>query len=242
MLVGEIAQELSLPGIKKDDSESGVGQFPFPAEALAPYQTDVTVTVIKDNKDKYPFRIAVLDVFDTIRDVWTGGEGAGMSLREEFKGKSSEAVKKEILAEQLFPARGISKLERALVLLEAVAGMREAEPKRWQANYDYALAQTKARLAWMHEYNLALGNIRTEVLPPLDEKKGQDGYRLISTEKMKVKKEAKYAEEAKELYQKIIADFKGSPWAILAKRDRMLSLGLAWQPTSSGTVMPEPAP
>src|SRR6185312_3356160 len=193
------------------------------------YKADVPLTEIRANKEKYPFRIAVLEAYDTIRDVWNGGADS-KSIREEFTGKSTDAVKKEVLAEQRFPARGIAKLDGALVVLESVAAMRDAEPKRWQAHYDYALAQCKARLAWMHEYNLALGSIRTEVLPPLDEKKGQNGYRLISSEKMKVQTEAKFAAEAKELYEKIITDYKGSPWAIQAKRDKTFSLGLAWQP------------
>ena len=57
---------------------------------------------------------------------------------------------------------------------------------------------------------------------------------------MKVKKEAKYAEEAKELFDKIVIEYRGSPWAIQAKRDRTLSLGLAWQPFNSKAGAPEP--
>jgi len=237
--VGAIASELGLPSIKKDDGSSGIADFPFPAESLAPYKADVSLEEIKKDKNKYAFRNAVIDGFDTIRDVWTGsGE---MQLREELKEKSSDNLKKRVLDEQKFPALGIAKLERAIVILESVQGMRESEPKRWQAHYDYALAQCKARVSWLHEYNLALGNIRTEVLPPLDEKKGQDGYRLQASEKMKVKSEAKRAEEAKELYAKIMEDYKGSPWAILAKRDRTVSLGLQWVPATFGTIEPTAA-
>lgn len=235
--VAEIASELALPGIKSDDGESGIANFPFPAEALAPYKADVPISEIMANKDKYPLRVAVLDAYATIRDVWTKNGG---KIREVFTEKTSDAVKKAILAEQIFPAEAIPRLERAIVLLEAVEPMRAAEPKRWQAHYDYALAQCKARLAFMNEYDLALGNIRTEVLPPLDEKKGQNGYKLVSTEKMKVKKEAKSAEEAKEIFDKMATDFKGSPWAILAKRERTLSLGLAWQPFNSNAGAAEP--
>lgn len=235
--VAAIASELALPGIKNDDGESGIANFPFPAEALAPYKADVPVSEIMANKDKYPLRVAVLDAYATIRDVWAKNGG---KLREQFGGKTTDEAKKEILAEQIFPAEAIPRLERAIVLLEAVEPMRTAEPKRWQAHYDYALAQCKARLAFMHEYNLALGNIRTEVLPPLDAKKGQNGYKLVATEKMKVKKEAKYADEAKELFDKIVTGYKGSPWAILAKRERVLSLGLAWQPVNLSAGAPEP--
>ncbi|HEY3787359.1 MAG TPA: hypothetical protein VGL71_00835 [Urbifossiella sp.] len=241
--VGAIASEINLPGIKKDDGESGIANFPFPAEALAPYRADVSVAEIMSNKEKYVFRMAVISAFDTIRDVWNPamGEG-GKSLREEFFGESTDAVKKEVTTQQTFPARGIAKLDSAINLLEAVVGMREAEPMRWKANYDYALAQCKARLAWLNEYDLALGSIKTDVLPPLDKKKGQDGYRLISQEKMKVKKEAKLAEEAKELYANIIKDYKGSPWAIQAKRDKSMSMGLAWQPFNSKGVPDAPPP
>ncbi|MFO0805760.1 MAG: c-type cytochrome domain-containing protein [Gemmataceae bacterium] len=235
--VSEISAELGLPSIKKDDGSSGIGDFPFPAESLAPYKGDVSVAEIRADKTKYAFRNAVLDAFDTIRQVWNGD--GDMQLRDELREKSSDNLKKRVLDEQKFPALGISRIERAIFLLDAVAPMKESEPKRWQAHFDYALAQCKSRYAWLQEYNLALGNIRTELLPPLDEKKGQDGYRLVAAEKLKIKKEAKSAEEAKEIYAKMIEDYKGSPWAILAKRDKAVSLGLAWQPYSFGSGMPE---
>jgi predicted Zn finger-like uncharacterized protein len=231
--VADIATELNLPSIKTDDGESGIGQFPFPAEALAPYKADVPLKEITENKEKYPLRVAVIDAYNTIREVWTSKTGAE-GIREVFMGKTTEDAKKQILAEQLFPAKALTKLEGMLIVLDAVAPLRANETKRWQAHYDYVLAQTKARVAWLHEYNLALGSIRTESLPTLDEKKGQNGYRLVASEKMKVKKEGKLAEEAKALYEQIITDYKGSPWAIQAKRDRSVSLGLAWQPAVFG--------
>jgi predicted Zn finger-like uncharacterized protein len=229
--VARIAGEFALPGIKSDDGASGVASFPFPADVLADFKEDVPLTEIMNpaNEQKYFFRRKVLDAFQTIRDVW-GKDGA--RLREEFVGETSDVVKKQILEEQIFPAEAIPKLELAITLLEAVADQKDLQPKRWQAHYDYALAQCKARLAFMQEYNLALGSIRTEVLPPLDPKQGQDGYKLISSERMKVK-EKTFAEEAKEIYDSIIDDYKGTPWAVQAKRDRVLSLGLAWQPFNS---------
>jgi len=39
--------------------------------------------------------------------------------------------------------------------------------------------------------------------------------------------------QAKEILDKMATDYKGSPWAIVAKRDRGLALGLAWQPYST---------
>lgn len=238
--VASIASEINLPGIKRDDGDSGIAGFPFPEEALAPYKADVPLQTVKSDPQKYPFRIAVLDAFETIRKVWqpAGADGmaSGVSIREEFEGSTTDAIKKEISKEQDFPARGTTLLRTAIGKLERVAEQRATQPKRWQANYDYALAQCKARYAWLNEYDLALGSIRTEVLPAF--KPGQNAYRLVSREKMKVKSEAKEAEEAKELYQQIITEFKGSPWAIQAKRDKAQSLGLAWQPFTKGSADP----
>ena len=238
-LAGDIAGELTLPGIQSDEGESAIGNFPFAVEALAPFAADVSVAEIQkpDNAEKYQFRLKVLDAFQTIRDVWGKKDG---DLRDKLAldgGKVTDQLKKEILEEQRFPATAITKLERAIILLEAEENKRASEPKRWQAHYDYALAQCKARIAYLQEYNLALGNIRTEVLPTLDPKKGQDGYRLISSDKLKSgKKEQAYAKEAKELFEKMATDYKGTPWAVQAKRDRGLSLGLQWQPFSFKSV------
>jgi hypothetical protein len=226
--VGELVAEFALPGIKSDGGESGVANFPFPANALAPYKADVPIAAILADKEKYPFQSKVIRAYEIVREVW--GKNGG-KLRETFTEQTTDAIKKQILDEQLFPAEAIPRLELAINILEGIEPMRAEQTKRWQAHYDYALAQCKARLAFMHEYNLALGSIRTEVLP--QKKPGDDGYKLVSAERMKVRKEGKLAEEAKELFEAIVTDYTGSPWAVQAKRDKSLALGLAWQSFNS---------
>ena len=153
----------------------------------------------------------------------------------------NDARKKEVLDEMEFWATGIARLELIEVELDALFSQRGGEPKRWQAHYDYARAVVKARLAFMNEYNKVLGDVRTETLPGLDEKLGQDRYNLVSSETMKNKKGAEQlAEESKGLYDKLIAEHKGTPWAIQAKRDRSFSLGLAWRPGSGAAATADP--
>jgi hypothetical protein len=36
----------------------------------------------------------------------------------------------------------------------------------------------------------------------------------------------------------MVVDYKGTPWAIQARKDKALSLGLAWQPASKSQPMP----
>ena len=95
----------------------------------------------------------------------------------------------------------------------------------------------KARLAYLNEYNKLMGDVRTETLPQLDKAIGQDSYKLASSEKMKSKKEIqRFAEEAQEAFAKLITEHRGTPWALQAKRDRVYSLGLVWQPFVSGSA------
>jgi hypothetical protein len=40
------------------------------------------------------------------------------------------------------------------------------------------------------------------------------------------------ASDARKLMAKLIQEHPGTPWEVLAKRERFTALGLAWQPTS----------
>jgi hypothetical protein len=241
--VAAIFDEIQLPPF---DAEAGQGDdkggdvradavIPFRAEVLADYKDDgVPLAEIMKDEEKYRLRRNVLEAFQMIRDLW-GGAGGAPRIEREFPGTATDALKKDIENKQKeFPARATAKLSLVLTKLEAVEKDRAQQPKRWQAHYDYAVAQVKARLAFVDEYNSRLGNIRTEVLPELDKAKGQDGYRLVSVMEPKSKSAKALGQEANELYDKIIADYKGTPWAIQARRDKSYALGLAWQPYSSG--------
>jgi hypothetical protein len=240
--VADLVAEFALPPIHGDDAVAELGAFPFPAEVLAAYKADVSVTEMKlpANKGKYDFQLAVIESFDTMREVW--GDSGRAKLRSDFSGTIDDRMKKDVTREQGYLADSTPKLDLIVARLEAYEPKKAAQSKRWQAHYDYALAHAKARLAYLHEYNLALGNIKTEVLPPRDAKLNQDGYKLVSSPTMKVKKEKVYQVEAHEIFDSMITAYKGTPWAIVAKRDRALSLGLAWQPYNSkgDTTMPDP--
>ena len=125
--------------------------------------------------------------------------------------------------------------EAAMVDLEdkSIAALKADQPKRWQAHYDYALALLKSRQAYLHEYDLLMGNVQTDTLPPIDSKL-HAGLKLVTTDKMKSKADIKkLATDAVELYEKIIKDYPGTPWAMQAKREKGIPLGLMWQPYSA---------
>ena len=85
----------------------------------------------------------------------------------------------------------------------------------------------------MNEYNKLLGNLVTESLPELKKDLGQDGYTLVASDALKSGKEVKkMAEEAQALFGEIATKYKGSPWAIQAKQERSVAVGLNWKPAS----------
>lgn len=229
-----VKKEFNLPAIFDQGNDSGFGAVPFPANVMRDYAPDVSLEAIKKDPEKYRFRVTVLNAFKMMNDLWDPTGRGDLKFRKEFTDKTSDAVKKQILQEQEFPAKVIPRLEILIAELKEIAPLKADEPKRWQAHYDYALGQAKARLAFMQEYNLLLGNIRTDSLPELDPKKGHDGYKLVTAETMKSKKDVQtLADEAREHFTTVITAYKGTPWAVQAKRDRAFALGLAWQPFSS---------
>jgi hypothetical protein len=231
--VEAIVNRITLPPIREaetaDDDRPEL-LVPFPADVMKDYRPADDL-----DADKFPHRQATVDALATITREWgrtSAKEARG--LRYEFAGETNDRVKKTIEREQEVPARIIIRLEQTIRKLDGLAETLDREPSRyWRAAFQYALAQAKARLAFMHEYNLALGLIRTDSLPEVDKSKGQDGLQLVSVDKMKSKKK-ELADEARELFGKIAADHKGTPFAVAAKRSQAVALGLEWRPYAPG--------
>jgi hypothetical protein len=244
-VIRSILGEIDLPPMKppRDAEKAGPAEdealklasiVPFRAEAIKGYEADyANPREIIDKADKYPVRIAVIHAVEALDKLAKSGKG---KLMEEFRGQATDDVKKSITESQKDgPARLGLELEDALTELQKVADRRsEEKSKRWLAHYDYVLAQVKGRLAYVHEYNLMLGKAKRDELPPLDPKV-HNGWRLASQEKVQSPKEVKdLASEAKKLLNKVIQENPGTPWEVLAKRDRFIALGLAWQPANFG--------
>jgi len=233
--VRSILEEIDLPPIKPAREESRRPLIeelvPFSAKKLEAYRADYTsVKEIDSNADRFPLRVAVRKAIKLIRDRFDPQNG-GVALRENFSGNTNDRVKAEILKEQARPAELLLELQLGKRALEKAGEKREEElSPRWQAHYDYVLAQLGARIAFLEEYSLMLGKIRKNELPELEE--GQTGFRLASREKLQGAKEFKdLAAEAKKILKKLAKDHKGTPWEILAKRDQLTALGLQWQAT-----------
>jgi hypothetical protein len=224
--VKAIFDELALPAIVEGDGPPV--RFPFTEAALKEHAADVSVEDIFKNADKYPLRIATLRAFQTVRNNWrmNGKEQVAVATVGSPIGNPS---KKAVTVAQDAVARALIDLELDLDRLTAVGGKRAAETKRWQAHYDYAVAELQLRIVLLNEYNRALGHVKTEALPDLPA--GSTGWRLVPAAKLEGRKEAQaMLKAADEGFARLADEHKGTPWEVLAKRARATLPGTRWEP------------
>ena len=196
----------------------------FSAEKLEEFKADYPAAEL----EKSPFRAAIVKAINALQENATK-----FKMRESFVGANSGQVKGQIKNEQAAPGKAKFYLKEALSELRDVAKLRDKEPsKRWQAHYDYVEARLLARLIYVSEYNYVLAQIRTDSLPDLPE--GMTAYqlRLGSRDKVKVPEgEVKtWVKELKRDWDKLVNQYRGTPWAVIARRERLTALGLEWRP------------
>lgn len=214
--VEQILKELDLP------SPADLGDLPKGYEA-----DGVTEADVRQNPKKYRLRMKVLDAVDALAHA--------RRLRVEdlrVPNPYPEATKADVRERQQVLAASIAELADAVADLKKVAADRAAEPKRWQAHYDFVLAEARFRIAALEEYNAALGRVVIEELPDLNAKAGETGWRLVPADTFvgggATKKRLAAAHD--DLVAVATAHPK-SPWAKLAGNLSSARVGLKWEPT-----------
>jgi hypothetical protein len=222
-----VFDELALPPLFDEDTAQPA-RLPFAAEALTGYAPEVSAEEALKSAEKYPLRVATLRALQAVRNVWPRG-GPEARRVTPLAAPVTEKAKAGVGRAQEGIAVAVAELELALGALEAVAGKRAKEPKRWQAHYDYALAEVRLRLVLLNEYNLVLARVRTETLPDLAA--GAPGWRLVPSDKLTARRDVKEMLDASwDGFAKVAADHPGTPWEVLARRSRATVPGLRWEP------------
>jgi hypothetical protein len=223
--IQSIVREIQLPPIKppgKDGPPPLVTDvLPFSQEALKDYLAGELKTDDQRNK----FQKAITDAVTEMRQLQEAGNDK--ELRDAFSGDTSDKAKEELKKVQEIPARVEAILQDHLEELEAMADLKDKQPKRWQVHYDYVVAQVKLRLCYANQYNLALANVRGGKVPDLNP--GDTGYRLMAQTTLDKNTGANYKDmyaEAKKALAEIGKQHPNTPWALLAKSDRSVAIGL----------------
>lgn len=223
--VKAILSELALPPLGDDPLSP---DFPFSADALKDFAADAILDEILKAPEKYPLRVATLRALQAMRDSWPLGTKEAKSMTS-INAPLNDRIKKLVADAQLPFALAIAKLELELENLQGVADKRAGETKRWQAHYDYAIAQLRLRLVLLNEFNVSLGKVRTETLPDLPP--GSPGWRLVPSDKLQSGKSVRVLlETATEDFNRLANNWKGTPWEVLARRELAVLPGLKWEP------------
>jgi hypothetical protein len=106
--------------------------------------------------------------------------------------------------------------------------LRKDEPsKRWQVNYDYVLAHLDAQIAFLYEHQAMLGGLRKEF--PAKEP-GTSKWYMVTTAAPSLDSDGKKrAKSSAKLFDEIAEQNPNTPWFILARRERLVRLGLEWK-------------
>jgi hypothetical protein len=220
-----VFDELALPPLLGDEP-APFARLPFPADALKGYAAGATADQTLNEPEKYPLRVATLRALATVRDAWPLGKA---KLPSVLGAPVNDQAKRAVNREQEAIALAIVRMEAELDNLRAVAGARAKEPKRWQANYDFALAELRLRLVVLEEYNRALARVKTESLPDLPA--GATGWRFVSSSKAAGRKDVRdMLALAREDFARLAAAHKGTPWEALARRSLAALPSATWEP------------
>lgn len=252
--VKEVFATLSTPTLlgSAADQEQVEGSVFFPADALKEYTPDVPVAEVEAMGKDLPARIAdfkpadwekvkgqahrvaAVKALEEIRTKWTkfADPEKDSVLKDGVSGKVDDKLKADIEKKEQPPiADAALELDELVeTLTNPKLGLQKAgeedKNKFWQATFRFALAQAKMRLAFIHEANLALGQIRTDSIPDMT---NATGLRLVQKGKMTDKKNAPLGKQALEQFGELAKEHKGTPFEVLAKQWRSVSLGLEWR-------------
>ncbi|WP_439631809.1 hypothetical protein [Gemmata sp.] len=227
--VRAILDEVALPPLPFEQNPAAAPNFPFPAERLRHYGPDGTPDDARAAPEKFPLRAGVLRALGTLRKIPVLGAPKSALAITQVPSPTSDKFKVLVLKTQDVVAVTVAELELEIDALIELKGQRAAEPRRWQAHYDYALAQVRRRLVFVHEYNKALGDTRTETMPDLPP--DSPGWTLVPTEKLHSGRSVKQVlEAATDGFTALAEDCKGTPWEGLATRALAVPPGLRWEP------------
>jgi hypothetical protein len=243
-MVARILDEVELPPVKvvrAGDNFKVEWLPPFPDAAMREYRPSPA-----DSDEQKKVRQTIRNARVVLWAVSTASPPSGLAtpvkrVKDEVKfdlsilqdgyrfNPNEKQFKDKVFNDEKNVARILDRLNETLEDLKGIEGLLDKEGKRWRANYDFIRARAEMQLAYVIEYQSMLGQMRKE-LPPRDPKV-HGGWRLASTSKLQGDSAGKkLASSARKALDKIIQDCGGTPWELLAKRERLAALGLEWQP------------
>jgi len=239
-LVKSVLEEIGTPPVKASEIDNSIRLEylpPISDQIIKEYaKVDAPETELQKNVKKARVELWVISNLPAPADIKKEVDDKRKSakvnlnvLKDGYRAPANEiAFKVTIENDEKEVARMFVNLQDALDDLKKSEEMKEAESKRWQANYDFMRARLEAQIAYLYEYQSMLGQMRKE-LPAMDPKI-HGGWKLAATAKLQGDSAGKkLAKESTKTMEALVKNTAGSPWEVLAKREKFTTLGLEWQ-------------
>jgi hypothetical protein len=240
-LIREVLSDISTPPVKGGHQFDATIKFemlpPFSEKALKNYgaeeRSEVIEAAIKNARAMLWAVSSAPPPPGLDKEVQAAREKLGGKtlaiLKDGFSYPQNEnQLKTQITNHSRDVADILDELQDAYKKLKDVEFERDKEPKRWVANYDFIVARMEEQIAYLYEYQSMLGQMRKE-LPEID-RKLYNGWKLAATPTPSGDSTGKkMAKSSAKLLDKMAEDHKGTPWEVLAKREKLTTLGLEWK-------------
>ncbi|MCA9220618.1 MAG: VWA domain-containing protein [Planctomycetales bacterium] len=205
----------------------------YELEAMRAYRPDLRARIeVFADRDRYPLRTLIWKVVSDL-DPHNNKAARSVEVRLEFAIDLPSFVRQARENQQKAKLL-IGYFGWAQKLLEEGRTLRDQEPEpRWQGNYDIILAQTVAYQARLYEYGVALEEfIKSPKTAPLTK---APNLHLVHWDAHTVKKTRSdeslpYIEKSIELFQTVIDNHPGTPWAARAKWELARGFGVDFVP------------
>jgi hypothetical protein len=245
VLVRAILKEASVPPIKKQQN-FGLMRYEamptFEAVTLEKYPIDNTPNELRDAVESAQAILWAIspnpappELTAAVQKIKMSGELKGdlSSMKESYLAPADSnaelALKEQLLNDGRQAASILRLLEEELDNLKKVGAMKKDVSRRWQVNYDFFLARMQLQIAYLYEYSSMVGVMRKE-FPPRDPALHR-GWRLASNKNLVGDGVGrKLVKEAEKVLDRLILENPGTPWELLARREKMTALGLQWKP------------
>jgi hypothetical protein len=206
----------------------------YELEIMRPYRPDLRARIeVLADRGRYPLRTVIWQCIYDLNPYESPETARQIEMRVHFSPTYDEFVRQARIEQQKARAYLVY-LARVQEALEQGARYRaeEADP-RWRANYDLLYAQLVAYQARIWEYGASLeAFIKTPKVVPLTK---PPNLRLlhwdVTVRTSTLTEESKpYIERATELFQVVIDNHPGTPWAARAQGELKRGFGVDFRP------------
>ena len=229
-----------LPSVETRLVRGNADKRRYQLEALRPYLPDMRSRLEQlQEREEVPLKSLIWKVIYDLnpynRDI-----AKIIEIRMSYSLNPAEFLK-QARTEQIKAKVYLEYLHRAEKAMQEAANLRQQETSpRWQANYDLIYAQIIAYQARIYEYGAYLDTFirKPKVVPLVKGPNTKLSHWDITTRKQLVAAEVSqpYIDKASKMFQQVIKDHPGTPWAERAQAELARGFGIDLVPDYNSTL------